>query len=59
MHGVVSSVDGARVIKRQVTGAATDPEAAGRQLAEALAGAGATAILDEVRRAQGPVEGSY
>ncbi|HEV3484601.1 MAG TPA: hydroxymethylbilane synthase [Vicinamibacterales bacterium] len=59
MHGVVASVDGARVIKRHVTGAVTDPTAVGRQLAEELARGGATAILDDVRGAQGPVEGSY
>ena len=59
MHGVVSSLDGARVVKRYVTGDAGDPEGVGRQLAEELARAGATAILDEVRRAQGHVEGSY
>jgi hydroxymethylbilane synthase len=59
MHGVVASVDGARIVKRNVTGRAMDPAAAGRELAEDLARAGATAILDEVRRAQGPVEGSY
>jgi porphobilinogen deaminase len=59
MHGVVASVDGARVVKRSITGTAADPAAAGRALAEELARAGATAILDEVRRAQGPVEGSY
>ncbi|HEX6322826.1 MAG TPA: hydroxymethylbilane synthase [Vicinamibacterales bacterium] len=59
MHGVVTSVDGARVVKRHVTGGAADPAAVGRQLAEELARAGATAILDEVRRAHGPVEGSY
>ena len=59
MHGVVASVDGARVVKSQVTGQAADPVAAGHELAEQLSRAGATAILDEVRRAQGPVEGSY
>jgi hydroxymethylbilane synthase len=59
MHGVVTSVDGARVVKQHVTGGAADPAAVGRQLAEELARGGATAILDEVRRAQGPVEGSY
>jgi hydroxymethylbilane synthase len=59
MHGVVASLDGARVVKRQVSGRLTDPAAAGHELAEELSRAGATAILDEVRRAQGPVEGSY
>ena len=59
MHGAVASVDGARVVKRRIIGSANDPAAVGRALAEELAEAGATAILDEVRRAQGPVEGSY
>ena len=59
MHGVVASVDGSRVVKREVTGKASDPVATGHELAEELSRAGATAILDEVRRAQGPVEGSY
>jgi hydroxymethylbilane synthase len=59
MHGVVASIDGSRVVKRQITGKVVDPVAAGHELAEELSRAGATAILDEVRRAQGPVEGSY
>lgn len=59
MHGVVSSIDGARMVRRRLIGSASDPAAIGRALAEELAEAGGTAILDEVRRAQGPVEGSY
>jgi hydroxymethylbilane synthase len=59
MHGVVASTDGSRAVKQIVTGRAADPAAVGHELAEQLARAGATAILDEVRRAQGPVEGSY
>jgi hydroxymethylbilane synthase len=49
MHGIVTSIDGRRVVRRQVAGAAKDASALGRRLAEALARGGATAILDEVR----------
>ena len=59
LHGVVASPDGARVVKSHIVRTATHPAAAGHALAEELARAGATAILDEVRRAQRPVEGSY
>jgi hydroxymethylbilane synthase len=59
LHAVVCSPDGRRAIKRQARGLASDPEGLGRQVAEELAKGGAVAILDEVRRAQGPVEGSY
>jgi hydroxymethylbilane synthase len=59
MHAIVSSVDGRRSVRRQARGADSDPVRLGQQLAEQLAAAGATALLDEVRNAQGPVEGSY
>jgi hydroxymethylbilane synthase len=59
MHAIVSSVDGRRSIRRQARGSASDPVHLGQRLAEELAAAGATALLDEVRNAQGPVEGSY
>ncbi len=57
--GIVTSLDGARVVRRETTGAAADPESLGRILAEALSQGGARQILDEVRRTHGPVEGSY
>ena len=49
MHGVVASPDGRRVIRRTVTGSASEPEALGSHLARALAEAGAEAILDQAR----------
>lgn len=59
MHAIVTSLDGRRSIRRNARGVAADPGALGRSLAETLARAGATEILDEVRGSQGPVEGSY
>jgi hydroxymethylbilane synthase len=59
MHGIVTSLDGRRVVRRQIVGAGQDAAALGRRLAEELSRGGATAILDEVRQTQGPVEGSY
>jgi hydroxymethylbilane synthase len=59
LHAIVCSPDGRRAIRRQASGPAGDPEGLGRLVAEELAAAGAVAILDEVRRIQGPVEGSY
>jgi hydroxymethylbilane synthase len=49
MRAVVTSLDGARVVRREITGATGDPESLGRRLADELAHGGATAILDEVR----------
>ena len=59
MHAIVSSVDGRRSVRRQARGPLSDPVRLGQQLAEELAAGGATALLDEVRGTQGPVEGSY
>jgi hydroxymethylbilane synthase len=59
MHAIVTSLDGRRSVRRELTGPSSDPESLGRRMADELARGGATAILDEVRRAQGPVEGSY
>jgi hydroxymethylbilane synthase len=59
LFGVVASLDGRQTVRRTVRGPSADPASLGRRLAEELARGGATAILDEVRRAQGPVEGSY
>jgi hydroxymethylbilane synthase len=59
LQGIVTSLDGSRVVRREIRGLAADPEAAGARLADELARGGATEILNEVRRAQGPVEGSY
>lgn len=59
MHGVVVSPDGSRAVRARQSGPAADPAALGRRVADALARQGAAEILDAVRRAQGPVEGSY
>lgn len=59
LHAVVCSSEGRRIVRRQARGPANDPEGLGRRVAEELANGGAVAILDEVRRAPGPVEGSY
>ncbi len=59
MLAIVSSVDGRRSVRRQARGSVSEPARLGQQLAEELAAAGATALLDEVRGTRGPVEGSY
>jgi hydroxymethylbilane synthase len=59
MHAIVTSLDGRRSVRRSARGPAGDAAVVGHLLAAALARAGATEILDEVRGSQGPVEGSY
>ena len=59
LHAIVASLDGRRAVRRELEGSAADPEALGRRMADELSRGGATALLDEVRRAQGPVQGSY
>jgi hydroxymethylbilane synthase len=49
LHAVVASPDGARVIRQGATGPASDPAALGRRVADALARAGATEILNDCR----------
>jgi hydroxymethylbilane synthase len=49
MQAVVSSRDGARVIKRSARGSVARPAELGRRVADDLAKAGAVGILDEVR----------
>lgn len=49
MQAVVSSPDGARVIRRAARGSVARPAELGRRVADDLAKAGAIAILDEVR----------
>lgn len=58
-RGIVTSLDGRRIVRREVSGSSREPEAVGRALAAELLDGGAGDILDEVRRSQGPVEGSY
>jgi hydroxymethylbilane synthase len=49
LEGIVTSLDGTRVVRRKASGLASDAAALGRLLAEELARGGASAILDEVR----------
>jgi hydroxymethylbilane synthase len=50
MRAVVAAPDGSHAVRASVRGLADDPEGAGRQAAAALEAAGASAILDAVRR---------
>lgn len=59
MHAVVAAPDGTRTISRSGRGAAREPEALGERVATELMQAGARGILDAVRAAHGPLEGSY
>jgi hydroxymethylbilane synthase len=45
---MVASLDGQQMVKDSVTGLATDAEALGIQLAQALRAQGATAILEAI-----------
>lgn len=49
MQAIVTSPDGSRYVRRRAQGDASRPAELGRRLADDLAGAGAIAILDEVR----------
>jgi hydroxymethylbilane synthase len=59
MHAVVASVDGKRLVKRRDRGPASQPAALGRRVADELVRGGALEILDEVRSAHDPIEGSH
>jgi hydroxymethylbilane synthase len=50
VYGLVASVDGRRVVKRDASGPASEADAIGRRLAEALSAGGATEILDGLRQ---------
>jgi hydroxymethylbilane synthase len=56
---LVCSTDGARWVRARGSGPSSEPGALGGRVAEELVKKGAMAILDDVRRARGPVEGSY
>jgi hydroxymethylbilane synthase len=51
IDAIVCSLDGRTVIRRQTRGSAAHPERVGMRLADELAAAGATDILEDVRRA--------
>jgi hydroxymethylbilane synthase len=55
--GVVTSLDGARVVRAEAVAGAADPAAAGIEAAKRLLDGGADAILAEARRAASAVEG--
>jgi hydroxymethylbilane synthase len=55
--GVVTSLDGARVVRAEAVAGAADPAAAGIEAATRLLDGGADAILAEARRAASAVEG--
>ena len=57
LHGVVTSLDGARALRASARGPLDGPERLGVEVAETLIANGAADILDEVRRAQAQVEG--
>lgn len=57
LTAIVCSLDGTRVARTEVRGAARNPEAAGENAAEQLLARGADAILADVQRAQAAVEG--
>lgn len=59
LHAVVCSEDGARVVTARGSGERAAPVELGRRVAGELAAGGAGRILDEVRDARRPVEGSY
>ncbi|HTI36140.1 MAG TPA: hydroxymethylbilane synthase [Vicinamibacterales bacterium] len=59
LQAIVASIDGRRSVKRSVRGPAARPGDLGRRLADELARAGASAILDGARAAHRPLEGSY
>jgi hydroxymethylbilane synthase len=58
LHAVVISLEGARLVRRDARGPRTAAAALGRRVAEALMEGGASAILDEVRSSEAPVEGN-
>ncbi len=51
--GMVASLDGRRIVRGRVSGAAAGAEALGEKLAEELNAQGAQAILEEIRRSAG------
>jgi hydroxymethylbilane synthase len=50
MHAVVASVDGSRIVRTTLSGAADAPEELGQRIADALAAEGARDILAELER---------
>jgi len=57
LTAVVISLDGARAVRAEATGAAAQADALGATVAERLLAEGAGEILDDVQRAQAAVEG--
>ena len=59
VRAVVCTPDGARAIRARAAGPASEAAGVGLRVAGDLAAAGAGEILDAVRLAEGPIEGSY
>jgi hydroxymethylbilane synthase len=58
MHGVVASLDGSRVVRREVSGSDQDPTIVGLRLADALSEGGAMDILGALRDGTQAASGS-
>ena len=56
LDALVGSVDGGRIVRTQVEGAADQGEELGRQATDELKAAGALPILNEIRKANGAAE---
>jgi hypothetical protein len=52
LHGMIASIDGARVVRGSIALDPDDPALSGIRLANELRGAGATEILEGLRRAE-------
>jgi hydroxymethylbilane synthase len=59
VSAIVCSTDGARLVRARASGRRNEAADIGRRAADRLIADGAGEILDEVRRTQGPVQGSY
>jgi hydroxymethylbilane synthase len=59
VSAIVCSTDGARLVRAHASGRRDEAADIGRRVADRLIADGAGEILDEVRRTQGPVQGSY
>ena len=59
LQAIVCAPDGGRIFRASAAGSRQAAAALGADVAAALAAQGATAVLDALRPAPGPVEGSY
>ncbi len=56
MVGFVANIDGSEILREQIRGSASNPEALGRALADKLIARGADRILAELANSQSPVD---